>query len=90
MCELGHFPHNICESFAERFNRISLFYQVALEGLFLFVWRRFCSEIELLSAGEMGFPCLGFKSLDALRFYETVEIGRVRAVGEHVIGLLFR
>lgn len=30
-------------------------------------------------ANEMGSPCLGFKSLDALIFYETVEIGTVRA-----------
>lgn len=37
----------------------------------------------------MGSPCLGFKSLDALSFYETVEIGTLRAVGEYVIGLLF-
>lgn len=44
-----------------------------------FCWRRFCSEIELLSAGEMGSSCLGFKSLDALSFYETVEIGTLRA-----------
>lgn len=29
------------------------------------------------------------QSSDALRFYETVEIGTVRALGEHVIGLLF-
>lgn len=39
---------------------------------------------------EMGSPCLGFKSLDALIFYETVEIGTVRALGEHAIGLLLR
>lgn len=41
-----------------------------------------CNEIELLSVGEMGFPCLGLKSLDELRFHETVEIGTFRAVGE--------
>ena len=33
----------------------------------------------------MGSPCLGFKSLDALSFYETVEIGTLRAVGESVL-----
>ena len=44
------------------------------EAFFCVCRRRFCSEIEL-SAGEMGSPCLGFKSLDALSFYETVEIG---------------
>lgn len=42
-----------------------------------------------LPAG-MGSPCLGFKSLDALSFYETVEIGTCRAVGACVIALLFR
>lgn len=41
-----------------------------------------CNEIELLSVGEMGFPCLGLKSLDELRFHETVEIGTFRALGE--------
>lgn len=55
-----------------------------------FCRRRFCSEIELFSAGEMGSPCLGFKSLEALSFYETVEIGILQAVGECVIELLFR
>lgn len=82
--DLGHFPHNISGSFAERFNRI--FCQVALEKpffLFFFCWGRFCSEIELLSAGELGSPCLDFKSLDALSFYETAEIGTLRAVGEY-------
>lgn len=33
----------------------------------------------------MGSPCLGFKSLDALSFYETVEIGTLGAVGESVL-----
>lgn len=33
----------------------------------------------------MGSPCLGFKSLDALSFYETAEIGTLLAVGEYVI-----
>lgn len=41
-----------------------------------------CNEIELLSVGEMGFPCLGLKSLDELRFHETVETGTLRAVEE--------
>lgn len=38
----------------------------------------------------MASPCLGFKSLNALSFYETVEIGTLGAVGGCVIGLLFR
>lgn len=38
----------------------------------------------------MGFACLGFKSLDTLSFYETVEVGTLQAVGEYVIGPLFR
>lgn len=42
-----------------------------------------------LCAGELGSPCLDFKSLDALSFYETAEIGTLGAVGEYVIGLLF-
>lgn len=33
----------------------------------------------------MASPCLGFKSLDALSFYETAEIGTLLAVGEYVI-----
>lgn len=46
--------------------------------------------MKLNSAAEMGSPCLGFKSLNALSFYETVEIGTLRAVGEYVIVLLLR
>lgn len=91
-CDLGHFPRNIYGSFVERFNRISLFCQVALErrSFFFFCWGWLCSEIELLCAGELGSPCLDFKSSDALSFYEAVEIGALGAVGEYVIGLLFR
>lgn len=35
-CQLGRFTHNFCRSFAERFNRISLLYQVASEKQRLF------------------------------------------------------
>lgn len=47
-------------------------------------------KLNFLSAGELDSPCLDFKSLDTLSFYETAEIGTLRAVGEYVIGLLFR
>lgn len=40
------------------------------------------NEIELFSVAENGLSCLGLKSLDELRFHETVEIGTFRAVGE--------
>ena len=33
----------------------------------------------------MASTCLGFKSLDALKFHEMAEIGTLLAVGEYVI-----
>lgn len=77
-CDLGL---NIYGSFAKRFNRISLFCQVALEkqSLFFLAGEGATVKLNFSLANEMGSPCLGFKSLDALIFYETVEMGTVRA-----------
>lgn len=75
--------HNIYGSFAEWFNRFSVFCQL------FFFHGQIPSEIEILSVGEMGSPCLVFKSLDALRFYETAEIGTPWAEGGNVIRPLF-
>lgn len=82
-CDLGRFSHNIYGSFAKRFNRISLFCQVALEkqSLFFLAGEGSAVKQNFCLTNEMGSSCLGFKSLDALMFYETVEIGTVRAFG---------
>ena len=55
---------------------LSLSLSLACEGV----------EVKLnFCGGGMGSSCLGFKSSDALRFYETAETGTLRAAGECVM-----
>lgn len=54
------------------FGKANPCFPFAVEGL--------CDAIELLSARDLDSPSVDFKSFDALSFYETAEIGSLRAV----------